>query len=175
MVLLSSLSGFCLRSGLVSNHSLPLFSFNLSRSLSLCFLDFFFLCWLLAGGWWEQSESPCGGWLLTLGPCSLLSETGVSEVLDSLCIRGKPLWPPGKPFWFPVWLVVRWNSVFVWKLGLREGAEMTCPWLFKSPFTAGCCCNLWSTSLCFLTARLSRESEGTGRFWRKRELNLNIS
>lgn len=168
--LLSSLSGFCLRSGLVSNHSLPLLSFNLSRSLSLCFFDFFFLCWLLVSCWWAQSESLCGGWcLLNLLSCSLLSEACVSEVLDSLCISGKPFCPTGKPLWLPVRLLVRWNSVFVWKLGTRGGAAVSCLLEFKSPFTVGCCCNLWSTSFCLLTASLSSESKGTGRFWGRKK------
>lgn len=168
--LLSSLLGFCLRSGLVSSHSLPLLSFNLSRSLSLCFLDFFFLCWLVAICWCAQSEILCGGWwLLTLVSCPLLSETGMSDVLDSLCIRGKPFCPPGKPFWLPVRLLVCWNSVFEWKLGMTVGAATSCLLLFKSPFTVGCCCKLWSTSLCLLTASLSCESKGTGRFWEHKE------
>lgn len=163
--LLSSLSGFVLRSPLVFNHSLPWSSFNLSRSLSLCFFDFFFLCWLLAscGG----AESRWGGWrLLTLGTCSLFSAIWESDVLHSLCVRGKPLWLPGTPFWLSVWLVVLWNSVFVWKLGLRAvGVASSCPPLSsKSPFTAGCCCNRCSESLCLLAASLSCESKGTGRF-----------
>lgn len=174
--LLSSLSGFGLRSGLVCSHSLALLSFSLSRSLSLCFFDFFFLCWLMASCWWAQSEWLCGGWwLLNLVSCSLLSETCVSDVLDSLCIRGKPFCPPGKPFWFPVRLLVRWNSVFAWKLGLRVGAAASCSLFFNSPFTVGCCCNLWSWSLCLLTASLSSESKGTGRFWESRKSCLNIS
>lgn len=162
VVLLSSLSGFCLSSGLLSSQSPPCLSFNLSRSLSLCFLDFFFLCWLLGSCWWVQSESPWGGWwLLTVGSLSLLSETGVSGVLGSLCIRGKPLCPPAESFG----LLVLWNSVFVWKLGLRVGSAPSCPpLLFGRPFTEGCCCNLCSVSLCLLAARLSSESKGTGRF-----------
>lgn len=165
VALLSSLSGFCLRSGLVSNQSLPWLSFNLSRSLSLCFLDFFFLCWVLASCWWVQSESPWGGWwLLTVSSLSLLS--GVSGVLGSLCIRVKPLCPPAEPFW----LLVLWNSVFVWKLGLRVESAPSCPpLLFGSPFTEGCCCNLCSVSLCLLTARLSSESKGTGRFCERKK------
>lgn len=164
--LLSSLSGFFSSSLFVFNQSVLWLSLNFSRSLSLCFFDFFFLCWLLASCGWAQLESHWVGWrLLTLGSCSLVSETGVSEVLDSLCIRGKELWLPGKPFWLSVWLSVLWNSVFVWKLGLREGVASLCPpLLFKSPFTAGCCCNLWSVSFCLLAASLSCESKGTGRF-----------
>lgn len=100
----SSLCCFCFSSGLVCDHSLTFLSFDLSRSLSLCFLDFFLRCWPRASC---CSQSPCLGWrLLSLVWCS-----GHSE---GLCVTGKPAGPPGEPLWSAVLLPIRWKSVFEW-------------------------------------------------------------
>lgn len=156
LYLLSHLVYFCL-SLLVSNHPSPLPSVNRARSLSLCFLDFFFLCRMVISG--IQSVTLCSGTLVSS------FWVWVSGMLDSIT---------GKPFWVPVSAFVCGKSVFEGRFGLREGdIALWLLWLI-SPFSAGCCCIIWSTSLCRFRANLSKESKGTGRFWgNEKEIHFN--
>lgn len=82
----------CFRSGLVSIQS----GFKRSRSLSLCFLDFFFLCWPLVNGWSVQMDvSVCGGLGLgTVGAGSVLSSLGIVDDPLSLCGECSPFGLP---------------------------------------------------------------------------------
>lgn len=160
--LLSSFSGFCLRSGLDCSHPAPLSLFNFSRCFSLCFLDFFFLCWLLWSCCWVQPESPCGVFSsFTLASCSFFSEICPS---DRPWSKGKPPWATVRPQGSPGMPPIRWGSATEMRLGSKVTATLSCALLvFASPFAVDWC-NLWSVSFCLFAASLSCESRGKERF-----------
>lgn len=154
-------SWFCFRSGLVSIQS----GFKRSRSLSLCFLDLFFLCWPLASCWSVQMEdSVCGG--LGLGAAgigSVLSGLGTLDKPLSLC-REKRLF--GLPW---RWLLVLSNSVLVCTLVFPWLEELRAPLGPWSPLEGDCRGKLGSNSLCFLGVWQLAGSKGTGRFYKNKE------
>lgn len=75
-----------------------------------------------------------------------------------------------KPFtavWMPVSASACGNPVFEGNLGLKDGhVPLWLLWL-SSPFSASCCCDLCSASLCLFTANLSDDSKAIRRFWGK--------
>lgn len=111
---------FCFRSGLVSIQS----GFKRSRSLSLCFLDLFFLCWPLVNGWSVQMVcwSVCGGLGLgAVGAGSVLSSLGTLDEPLSLCGEYRPFGLPWR------WLLVLSNSSLICTLEFPWLEELRAP------------------------------------------------
>lgn len=151
-------SWFCFSPGLVSIQS----GFKRSRSLSLCFLDLFFLCWPLVNCWSVQTEvSVCGGLGLGAGGAgSVLSSLGTADDPLSLCGEYRPFGLPWR------WLLVWSNSILIFALEL--------PWLEELHWEGDCRDKHWFNSLCFLGVSHVDESKGNGRFYRKKKDNTGI-
>lgn len=157
---------FCFRSGLVSIQS----GFKRSRSLSLCFLDLFFLCWPLVNCWSVQMDaSVCGG----LG----LGAVGAGSSLSSMGIADDPLslWGEYRPFGLPWrWLLVLLNSSLICTREIPWLEEPRAPLVPYSPWDGECRGKHWSNSLCFLGVWQLDGSDGNGRFYKgKKEKIVN--
>lgn len=150
-----TLSWFCFRSGLVSIQS----GFKRSRSLSLCFLDFFFLCWPLMTCWSVQMD------VLVFGSFEL-GAVGTGSILSALGIVEPPLRLCDKyiRFGLPRWLLVLSNSSLTCALEFPWLEELWAPLAPYSPWEGDCRGKHWSNSLCFLGVWQLDESEGNGRF-----------
>lgn len=149
-------SWFCFRSGLVSIQS----GFKRSRSLSLCFLDFFFLCWPLVICWSVQMDVSVFGSLE-------LGAVGTGSVLSTLGIVEHPLRLCGKHIRFGLpwrWLLVLSNSSLTCTLEFPWLEELRAPLVPYSAWEGDCRGKHWSNSLCFLGVWQLDESEGNGRF-----------
>lgn len=142
-------SWFFFRSGLVSIQS----GFKRSRSFSLCFLDFFFLCWPLEGSWPAQTDVSTWG-SLELGVTGGLSDLSMLGLCGEY--RRLGLACGG--------LLGLSNSSLTCALELPLLAAPRSPLVPNSPWEGECVGKHWSNSLCFLGVWLLDESEGSGRF-----------
>lgn len=149
-------SWFCFRSGLVSIQS----GFKRSRSLSLCFLDLFFLCWPLASCCAVHIEVPlCRGLGLgKVGAGSVLSSLEIAHGMLSLCGEYKPT---GFPWG---WLLVMSNSVFVAAQAFPWLEELRAPLVPQSAWEGDCRGRQCSDSLCFLGVWMLEASKTSDRF-----------
>lgn len=154
-------SWFCFRSGLVSIQS----AFRRSLSLSLCFLDLFFLCWLLVNCWSLHMEvSVCGGLAVgAVGAASVLSALGTVDDPLSLCGEYRPFRLPWR------WLLVLSNSVLMCPLEFPWLEELRAPLVPKSAWEGDCRGWHLSNSLCLLGVWMLDGSKADGRFWGKRK------
>ncbi len=118
-------SWFNFRSGLVSIQS----CFKRSRSLSLCFLDRFFLCWPLVNCWSVQMDvSVCGHLELgAVGAGSVLSSLGIVEDPLSLCGECRRFGLPWR------WLLVLSNSSLTCTPEFPWLEELRAPLVPQSP------------------------------------------
>lgn len=147
-------SWFFFRSGLVSIQS----GFKRSRSFSLCFLDFFFLCWPFGRCWPVQMDvSTWGSFELGVaGALSVLSTFG-------LCNKYRRL---GLACWG--WLGLS-NSSLTCAPELPLPEVLRSPLVPNSPWEGECVGKDWPNSLCFLGVWLLDESEGSGRFYEAKD------
>lgn len=150
-------SWFCFMSGLVSIQS----CFKRSRSLSLCFLDLFFLCWPLVNCWSVQMDVlVCGPFELgAVGADSVLSSLGIVEDPLSLCGEYRQFGLPWR------WLLVLSNSSLTCALEFPWLEELRAPLVVQSSWEGDCTGKHWSNSLCFLGVWQLDGSEGNGRFY----------
>lgn len=149
-------SWFCFRSGLVSIHP----GFKRCRSLSLCFLDLFFLCWPLMNCSSVQIDaSLCGSLELgAVGVGSVLSTLGTVEHLLMLCGKYRRFGLPWR------WLLGFSNSSLTCTLEFPWLEELRVSLVPPSPWEGDCGGRHCSNSLCFLGVWQLDESVGNGRF-----------
>lgn len=143
-------------SGLVSIQS----GFNRSRSLSLCFLDLFFLCWPLVSCCSVHIEEPlCRG--LGLGKVGAGSIPSSLETVDdvlSLCGEYKPSGFPWRR------LLVMSGSVFVATQEFSWLEELWAPLVLQSAWGGDCRGRQCSDSFCFLGVWVLEGSKASERF-----------